>query len=295
MTSKTKATIYVLICVGLWALIPVVSKLGQANLDNHQFLFWSSLVSFIAFVIATVSVKQSKTFLIYKSKDWLNAIYLGFLGTYLYYILLYFGYANAQGLEVLVIQYSWPIFIVLLSILILKEKLTIKRSLAVLFGFIGVLLVLTKGDFSNIHLENFSVDILVIVAAFSFALFSVLSKKVHLEAYTMITIYFLTATVASFVSMLWFSEFAPPTTEALMPILINGIFVNGYSYIFWIKALKESEASFIAPFVFLTPVASAFYLIVFFKEPFLPIYGFGLLAVIIGGLLNNKEKGANIS
>ena len=120
MTSKTKAIIYVLICVGLWALIPVVSKLGQTNLDNHQFLFWSSLVSFIAFVIATVAVKQSKTFLTYKSKDWLNAISLGFLGTYLYYILLYFGYANAQGLEVLVIQYSWPIFIVLLSIFILK-------------------------------------------------------------------------------------------------------------------------------------------------------------------------------
>jgi len=295
MTSKTKAIIYVLICVGLWALIPVVSKLGQANLDNHQFLFWSSLVSFIAFIIATVAVKQSKTFLTYKGKDWLNAISLGFLGTYLYYILLYFGYANAQGLEVLVIQYSWPIFIVLLSIFILKEKLTIKRLLAVLFGFIGVFLVLTKGNFSNIHLENFSVDVLVIIAALSFALFSVLSKKVHLEAYTMITIYFLTATIASFVSMLWLSEFVFPTKDALIPILINGIFVNGYSYIFWIKALKESEASFVAPFVFLTPVIASFYLIVFFKEPFLPIYAFGLLAVIIGGLLNNKEKSANIS
>jgi drug/metabolite transporter (DMT)-like permease len=209
--------------------------------------------------------------------------------------LLYFGYANAQGLEVLVIQYSWPIFIVLLSIFILKEKLTIKRLLAVLFGFIGVFLVLTKGNFSDIHLENLSVDILVIIAALSFALFSVLSKKVHLEPYTMITTYFLTATVASFASMLWLSEFALPTKNALIPILINGIFVNGYSYIFWIKALKESEASFVAPFVFLTPVVSAFYLIVFFKEPFLPIYVFGLLAVIIGGLLNNNEKSANIS
>jgi len=106
MTSKTKAIIYVLICVGLWALIPIVSKLGQANLDNHQFLFWSSFVSFMAFIIAIVAAKQSKTFLTYKRKDWLSVIFLGFLGTYLYYILLYFGYANVQGLEVLVIQYK---------------------------------------------------------------------------------------------------------------------------------------------------------------------------------------------
>src|SRR3989339_842172 len=294
MKSKTKAIAYTLICVALWALIPVVSKLGQANLDNHQFLFWSSVISFLAFLIATVAVKQSKIFLTYKVRDWFNAIFLGFLGTYLYYILLYFGYANAQGLEVLVLQYSWPIFIVLLSVFILKEKLTLKRALAVLFGFLGVILVLTKGNPAQIHLDNYFVDILVLIAALTFGLFSVLSKKVHLEPYTMITIYFLTATVASFVSMLWLSDFSLPTKDALIPILANGLFVNGFSYIFWIKALKEAEASFVAPFVFLTPVLSAIYLIIFFQEPLLPVYGLGLLAVIIGGLLNKEEKSVNI-
>lgn len=294
MKSKTKAIIYTLICVALWALIPVVSKLGQTNLDNHQFLFWSSVISFIAFLVATVAVKQRKMFLTYKIRDWFNAIFLGFLGTYLYYILLYFGYANAQGLEVLVLQYSWPIFIVLLSIFIFKEKLTFRRALAVLLGFLGVVLVLTKGNFTQIHLDNYSVDILVLVAALTFGLFSVLSKKVHLEPYTMITIYFLTATVASFVSMLWLSDFSLPTKDALIPILVNGLLVNGFSYIFWIKALKQAEASFVAPFVFLTPVLAAMYLIVFFREPFLPVYGLGLLAVVIGGLINKEGKSANI-
>jgi drug/metabolite transporter (DMT)-like permease len=294
MKNKTKSILYTLICVALWALIPVVSKLGQANLDNHQFLFWSSAVSFIAFIIATITVKQSKTFLTYKLHDWFNAVFLGFLGTYLYYILLYFGYANAQGLEVLVLQYSWPIFIVLLSVFILKEKLTFNRALAVLIGFLGVILILTKGNFAQIRLDNYFVDILVLIAALAFGLFSVLSKKVHLEPYTMITIYFLTATAASFISMLWLSNFSLPTKDALIPILINGLLVNGFSYIFWIKALKLAEASFVAPFVFLTPVLAAIYLIVFFREPLSPVYGLGLLAVIIGGLLN-KEKSINIT
>ncbi|HBB02819.1 MAG: hypothetical protein US89_C0007G0001 [Candidatus Peregrinibacteria bacterium GW2011_GWF2_38_29] len=252
------------------------------------------MVSFVAFSGATVAVRQSKIFLTYKIRDWFNAVFLGFLGTYLYYILLYFGYANAQGLEVLVLQYSWPIFIVLLSIFILKEKLTLKRALAVFLGFLGVVLVLTKGNFAQIHLDNYFVDILVLIAALTFGLFSVLSKKVHLEPYTMITIYFLTATVASFVSMLWLSDFSLPTKDALVPILVNGLLVNGFSYIFWIKALKKAEASFVAPFVFLTPVLAALYLIIFFREPLLPVYGLGLLAVIVGGLLN-REKSTNIS
>jgi len=287
MSSKVKAVLYVLICVGLWALIPVVSKLGQVSLDNHQFLFWSSLVSFVSFVLATIFAKQAKTFSTYKSRDWLSAILLGFLGTYLYYILLYFGYANAEGLEVLVLQYSWPVFIVLLSIFLLKEKLTVQRTGAIMLGCIGVLVVLTKGNLTNIHLDNYIVDALVIVGALTFALFSVLSKKIRLEPYTLITIYFLTATVASFISMRIFSHFSLPTNDSLVPILINGILVNGYSYVFWIKALREAEASFIAPFVFLTPIISAIYLILFFDEPFLAVYGIGLCAIIISGFLNS--------
>lgn len=290
MTQKTKAVIYVLICAVLWALIPVVSKLGQTNLDNHQFLFWSSVVSFSAFFIATVFTNKAKAFLSYSPKDWLKAATLGFLGTYLYYILLYFGYANSKGLEVLVLQYSWPIFIVILSIFILKEKLTFFRALSVLFGFVGVFLILTKGNFGQIHFENFSVDILILGAAFVFGLFSVLSKKVRLEPYTMITIYFLTATIASFSSMLWLSEFSWPTADAIIPILVNGLFVNGFSYIFWIKALKEAKASFVAPFVFITPVLSALYLILFFQEKLLPIYILGLFAVVLGGVLNREKS-----
>jgi drug/metabolite transporter (DMT)-like permease len=290
MKNKTKAIIYTFICVALWALIPVVSKLGQVNLDNHQFLFWSSLISFLAFLITTIAIKQVKMFLFYKGRDWLNASFLGILGTYLYYILLYFGYANTQGLEVLVLQYSWPIFIVLLSIIILKEKFTFRRALVIFLGFFGVVLVLTKGKFTQIHLDNYFVDILVLVAALTFGLFSVLSKKVNIEPYSLITIYFLTATVASFISMLFFSNLSLPTKADLIPIFANGLFVNGFSYIFWIKALKEAEASFVAPFVFLTPILSALYLIIFFREPLLPIYVLGLLAVIVGGLLNKEEK-----
>jgi len=286
LSSKAKAVIFALICVFLWALIPVVAKIGQSGLDNHQFLFWSSLVSFLTFLIIIGSKKQLNTVRKLIAKNWIHAASLGLLGTYLYYILLYFGYANAKGIEVLVIQYSWPIFVVILSVIILKEKLTLFRVLSILLGFLGVFLVLSKGKFTEIHFDNLKVDILVFIAAFVFALFSVLSKSIKLEPLKLIAIYYLTATIVSFFSMIVFSEYALPQADTLIPILINGIFVNGISYLFWIKALKEAEASFVAPFVFLTPVISAIYLVFFFREEFLPIYAVGMVAIIIGGLLN---------
>jgi len=287
-SGKISAVVYTLICVALWALIPVVSKLGQSGLDNHQFLFWSSLVSFAAFAIATTCTGNIRAFAGYRAKDWAAMGGLGFLGTYLYYILLYFGYAKAKGLEVLVLQYSWPVLIIALSAPLLGERITARRAIACALGFAGVAAVLSRGNLSGIKLDNLAVDGLVLVGALSFALFSVLGKRAAYEPYSMNAVFFLFAAIASFASMLALSRFALPTAGAIVPILVNGLFVNGFSYVLWIKALRKAEASFLAPFVFLTPVLAAAYLVVFFREPVLPVYGLGLAAVVLAGVVNRK-------
>lgn len=287
MTDKTKGTILVLICVALWAMIPPAAKFAQSSLDNHQFLFWSSLISFLCLFTSAILKKKVKEIKKYRKKDWINILILGLLGTYIYYLFLYLGYKEAKGLEVLVVQYTWPITIVVLSLFLLKEKLTIRKAIAVFLGFIGVLIVLTKGDLSNIHIDNFSVIILVFLGASSFATFSVLSKKIHLEPIGVTSIYFLSATIASLISMFYFSSFALPTIEEWFPVLLNGIFLNGFSYLLWINALKMTEASYLAPFIFITPILSAIYLIVLFDEPLEFAYIFGLICVIIAGMVNS--------
>ncbi|TKG89581.1 DMT family transporter [Puteibacter caeruleilacunae] len=288
MKSRTKSIIYVMLCVLLWSLIPLVSKLGQADLDNHQFLFWSSVVSLATFMVINISNKSLSDCLKLSKRNWIHAIVLGFLGTYLYYILLYFGYAHAKGLEVLVIQYSWPIFVIILSVFILKETLNAHKIISIVLGFLGVFMVLTKGDFTNIHLDNLWVDGIVLLAALVFGLFSVLSKHIDIPPLSLTTIFFLASTIISFASMLLFSSISLPTQSTIIPILLNGVLVNGISYIFWIKALKFGNASFVAPFVFFTPVLSTLILIVFFKEAFHMIYLIGMLMVIMGGLVNRK-------
>lgn len=287
MTGKAKGTTFVLVCVALWALIPVVARLGQESLDNHQFLFWSSLVSFLVLASNAAISGKFREVTTYSAKDWGFIFTLGLLGTYIYYLFLYLGYAQAEGLEVLVVQYSWPVFIVALSIWILKEKLTSRKVMALVFGFLGVVTVLTKGEFSQLKVSNPSVIALVGAGAFCFALFSVLSKTVKKEPIVVVSLYFLSALLASFLSMLLFSNFAVPSTAEIWPILLNGILVNGYSYIFWMKALQATEASYLAPFTFITPILSAMYLIVFFNEPVVIAYVFGLILIVLGGLINS--------
>ncbi len=276
----------------LWAMIPVAAKLGQNSLDNHQFLFYSSLVSFITLFLITLYNKKISLIRSYSFKDILTVVSLGFLGTYLYYLFLYLGYKDAVGLEVLVVQYLWPILIVVFSIFILKEKLTIQKTISIFLGFLAVIMTLTKGNFTDIHISNLPVIVLVLLGSASFALFSVLSKKITLEPMGAVTMYFLVATISSFISMFYFSEFSLPNQSEIIFILLNGVFLNGISYLFWINALKLVEASYLAPYIFITPILSAFYLILFFDEPIYIAYIIGLGLVIIAGVINSiKSKG----
>lgn len=284
--NKSKAILFIFACIVLWSFIPVVSRFGQQTLDNYQFLFWSSLLSFVVLLLSTVSAGKVQSLKNYNQRQFFTALGLGFLGTFLYYLLLYFGYANAKGLEVLVIQYTWPIFIVIFSFLFLKEKITSRNILAVILGFLGVVIVLTKGNFESVHLSNLSTDLVVLLAAGVFGLFSVLSKKVNFEPFSATTLFFLSATIFSFFTMLFFSTFAMPTTNELIPILGNGIFINGFSYILWLRGLSYAKASFLAPFVFLTPILAAILIVLFFQEAFLPVYVLGLILVVSAGLVS---------
>lgn len=288
MKGKTRGTFYVLICVALWGLIPVVARLGQSNLDNHQFLFWSSLVSFVVLYFNAALTGEAREIRGYRFTTWLFILFLGLLGTYIYYLFLYLGYAKAKGLEVLVVQYTWPILIVGLSLFILGEKLTRRKLISLAFGFCGVVTVLTKGEFHRIDVSNPTVIALVGAGAFCFALFSVLSKTLKKSPTAVVSLYFLAALIASFASMLYFSKFALPSSQELLPILLNGVLVNGYSYIFWNKALHATEASYLAPFTYIAPILSAVYLVLLFNEPFLLVYGVGLALILAGGLINSR-------
>ncbi len=289
LSESTIGIIYIALCILLWSLIPTVAKFAQTGLDHHQYLFYSSIISFLSILIVSLFEKNLKEIYFYSKKIVLVLFALGFLD-FFYYLLLYFGYKHANGLEVLVIQYMWPIFIVFLSLIILKEEFTKKKILSVVLGFLGVSLVITKGDFTSLDFGQIDVLLIVMLGAISFALFSVLSKIVKVNATNAVMIYFFSAIIYSIISVQSFSEFTLPSAKDWISILINGAFLNGISYLFWVKALKTFDASKVAPFIFITPILSAFFLIIFFDEPILTIYFVGLFLVIISGLISSIKR-----
>ena len=135
--NSSKAILFALICVISWSFVPVVARVGQVNLDNTQFLFWSNLLSTFVILFSILVCRKLKFISKYSPLEFLQFALLGFLGCCFYYLCLYWGYASGEGLQVLVFQYTWPIYTVVFSLVFLKEKLNNRRIISCVLSFIG--------------------------------------------------------------------------------------------------------------------------------------------------------------
>lgn len=290
ISTTTKSLFYALLCVLIWSFIPVISRLGQASLDSFQFLFWSNIFSTFAVIITALLMKKTpaQLFCLSRTTYW-KVFILGGLDC-LFYLLLYYGYTLENGIAVLVIQYSWPLLIIGLSVILLKNRLTLGQIFGVILGFIAVIITFTKGNITAIAVDNPHALLLVFAGAFCFALMSVLSKQFSLDAYMSTVWLFIFSTLVSLILMLTLSEFRIPDSTSWWPVILNGILINGISYILWFKAMNSGESTKIASVVFLSPVLSMIWLVIIFHDPFVIAYAVGLLLVLIAGMLCIRAK-----
>ncbi|UQY80300.1 EamA-like transporter family [Candidatus Hepatincola sp. Av] len=290
LSNRNQAFVFAILCILAWSLIPVVSKAVATDLLPLQFLFWSNVLSSVVIYLLTKKFpvdnfkKQIK-------ENIVITIIPSFLGCFLYYVILYYAYANINGISVLVVQYTWPALVVLLSPIVLKEKLTFQGIISTILGFLAVLVVVTKGNFTVMQWENIHTLLIVLGGAFAFAMYSLLSKKIQGNPLVVVLLFFLWASLFSFVILLVFGNFSfPSSLRSWLSVIINGAIINGISYFWWLKALQLEKANIIAPLVFISPVLATIFLIVFYQEEFFISYFIGILLCIVSGLIATYSK-----
>lgn len=277
------------LCILLWASIPVVTKKILVELDNLQMLFYSTILSTLVLGILVIFQKKVRDFKEYDRKQYGAMFMLGFLGNYLYYVFLYGALKRTTASEGFILAYTWPILVLILSFVILKEDVTLKKIVGILISFTGIIIITTKGSMLELNLTSLTGDVLALCGALVFALFSVLGKKYNFDKTISVFIYFFIASIFIVPTVLIFSEFVLPSTKVLPWIIYNGIFVNGISYIFWFKALEHGETHIISNLLYLTPFISLIYISIFLNEKILLSSVIGLV-VIVSGVLSQYIK-----
>jgi len=285
-----KEYIYAIISVILWSTTATVTKLLLGNLDSMQILLFASLFATIFLFIINCIKGNLKEIKNYKLKDFFKIFIIGILGTFLYNLFLYLGINTMQASQAFIINYLWPIMTVIFACIILKEKITIRKIIAIIISFIGVIIVSSNGDLLNIEKSNIIGTIYCILAAISYGLFSVLNKKQNYNKSTSMMLFYLTSFCISLIYGLCAKKMYIPETNQLLGLLWIGVFTSAIAFTSWALALEKGDTARISNIAYITPFISLLWTSVILKEK-LSIYSvLGLVIIILGIFIQMKNN-----
>lgn len=158
----------------VWMLIAVISicimaigiKEISSEINSFQIIFYRSLIGLLAIIILFRKKLSRPTFSMIKAHLIRNIFHL--LGQYGWVLgIIYLSLA-----EVTAIEFSVPIWTLLIASIFLKEKLTGVKTINIILGFLGVLLIMQPG----VEIVKIK-SIIVLLSAISYAVTHTATKQ----------------------------------------------------------------------------------------------------------------------
>lgn len=269
--------IFAFFAYALYSCCDAIIKGFGDGLTVHEIAFWTALFSFIPALFMTPKGENWLAFW-RMQHPWLVNLRsgAGLLGN----MCVIFAFVTIPLAEVYSLAFLAPVFIVVLSVFVLKEEVNWIRWVFLGMSFLGVLLVVRPG-FRDLQLGHLA----AVAAAFSGAISTTVLRRVapYEKRVSLIAVPLGYILVANFALML--PDLRLPTLEQFSLLLaIGGL--GGTGNVLFITATRTARASEIAPMQYSQIAWALIFGAVFFREyPDLVAYG-GLAVVVVFGVLN---------
>ena len=257
-----KYYIFLVLAVLFWSGNFIFGRLISSSVEPLQLSFFRWFFVFILLLPYMLIHKQR---LINSLKKDFRILFLfGALGVAGFNTLLYYGLQTTTATNALLINSSTPIFIIVLSAIILKVKITKIQSLGVLLSSIGVLYLILKGSLVTLlTLEFTQGDLWIILACLDWALYCILLKfkPKDLNAFDFLSITTFIGIVILYMlfRLQGFSfEFSfVSSDEVLYSLMYMVIFPSLLSFYFWNESTVAIGANKAGQFTHLMPIFGA--------------------------------------
>lgn len=227
-------------------------------------------------------------------RRWPILLLLGVLGISSFNTLLYIGVQTTTAINGALMQTAMPAIIVLVSLLLFRERITPLQTVAVLISVSGALLVVSRGQLSALlGLELVIGDVQIFIAVILYALYSaLLRKRPLLHPLSFIAATFTLGTVGLLPFYLWERQTAAAftlTPNLILSILYVAIFPSILAYLCWNRGIELIGANRGGLFINLTPLFASFLSVLFLGEAVQLYHFLGLLLIFSGMLLFNRQ------
>ncbi|HNY07394.1 MAG TPA: DMT family transporter [Bacteroidales bacterium] len=283
MKNQKKAYLFALTAVAFWSTMGTAFKLTLNYVGYLQLLLYAALISVcLLFVILLI---QHKLYILRQisRKEILLSAGMGFLNPFLYYVVLLKAYSILLAQEAVVLNYVWPIMLVLLSIPILKQKIGWQSILAIIVSFSGTVIITFHGNFSEFTLNNPLGIVLALCSTIIWALFWLLNVKDKREEVSKLFLNFAFGFLYILIFSAFYSDIFIKSWQGLLGACYVGFFEMGITYIIWLMALKLSATTAkVTNLIYLSPFTSLIFIHFIVGEKILISTITGLVLIIAG-------------
>ena len=285
MSNTLKAAYWMIGAMLSFSLMAVSGRELGAYLDTFEIMMYRSIVGIF---IVCIFIFYNKSFLelsIKKIRLHLVRNIFHFTGQNLWF----FAVMYIPLSQLFAFEFSIPIWVAFLAPIFLKERLTLIRSLAIVIGFIGILVV-ARPNFSNFN----PAIIAAILCAIGFAITSIATKK--LTETDSITCILFWLTVMQFIFGFICAGLDGEINYSI-GLELNWIIIIGICGLFAHYCLTKALS--LAPAIIVSPLE-------FFRLPFISIIGylvyneslevyvfFGAVIVLFANIINILNENKN--
>lgn len=249
----------------MWGSFAATNKLILVRMDSYNVLFFMYGLAFVAFSVILIVKATVRELFSWRAQDYVLLVACGILA-FLYDFLYIQALEVLPAVEASMLNYLFPLFIVLFAIPLHKERLTLGKVLSMGLGFSGTLLLVTKGNWANLSFTNLKGDLMAIAAAVCWGLFTNLvkmNKKDMLLSNSLITA---TAFILSIGALFAFSTYRAPHVPDFLSVLWLSMGNIVLGFFLYFRALKYASASLVATFTFFTPFVTLIMIVILVGE-----------------------------
>ncbi|MDY0051121.1 MAG: DMT family transporter [Aliarcobacter sp.] len=293
-----KYYIFLVLAVLFWSGNFITGRYISTSIEPMQLSFYRWF--FVLVLLLPYIFINYKDLILGFKKDSFLLVVFGAFGIAGFNTFLYYGLQTTSATNALLINSSTPIFIILISSIIIRIAITKIQILGVLLSTLGVLYLILKGDINHILELKFTPgDLWIVAAALDWALYSVLLKfkPKELSSFEFLTITTFIGVIilyVAFISQGFSVEFSfLQNSDVLYSLIYIVIFPSILSFYFWNMATIEIGANKAGQSAHLMPIFGAILAYIFLDEVLQFYHMVGMILIALGIYLTMFLKKAN--
>ena len=273
LSSPLILMIIALLCTFLWGSASPAIKVGKELLlvegVSSIMLFAGIRFAFAGVLTIIIFSIARRRILIPKPRNIGRILTVSVFQTVIQYIFFYLGLAYTTGVKGTVTSGSGAFFAVLAAALIFRqEKLTAKKIIACVIGFIGILIINFEGLSFTDDMKDVLGVIFVLISAISNSVSSVLIKKfsAHEDPVVISGYQFIVGGVFLIAVGLMFGGKVSFGNPVGIAVLVYLMFLSAIAYSLWGLLLKHNPVSRVTVYNFTTPIFGTILSLIFLRD-----------------------------